>query len=277
MISLEWRRAQDMAWLPPNAPLQFGKTVVLRGVGYQGSVPADFTLYRVPSKLVSWALTSRGRATRWELARRPAHRNANAPIVTVDSEPVILAPSGFFATHRWQFADSLDNWSPVVRTTRFSSLTASLTGGYAGVRGGVKTTVKTTVDPRLRIDLSLPWDQDKRYPSPQEAIIGEVEDLREIDSNLESPSPADVVESLESFFPGERPPGLDISWEPQELSLDEGEMRTLDVPISSVSRQPFAFCFVATNTETGRVAAISEVGVMWRDEAGAISAFGLEG
>lgn len=273
MVSLEWRRQSDMAWLPPGAPLNFGKTIVLRGVGYVHP-PAEFALYRIPSKLVSWALTRRGKATRWELARRPAHLTTTQPFVTVDSEPIVLTPGGFFTTHRWQFTDLLDNWSPVVRTTRFSTLKTSLTGGAQGVSGTLETTIATTVDPTVLIDLSLPWIEDKGYPSPQQAIMGEIDDL--LRAGYDVPEPFEVVQSLEQFFPRERPQGLEISWEPHQLSLDEEATQTFEAQIYSVSVQPFAFCFVARDIDSGDVAA-SEVGVMWRDQTGATSVFGLEG
>jgi hypothetical protein len=273
MVSLEWRRQSDMAWLPPGAPLNFGKTIVLRGVGYELPQPAEFALYRVPSKLVSWTLTKQGKAAQWELARRPVHLTTTEPFVTVDSDAIVLSPGGFFATHRWLFADMLGNWSPVVRTTRFSTLKTSLTGGAHGVGGTLATTIATTVDPRVQIDLSLPWDEGK-YPSPQQAIMIEIEDL--LQAGYDVPDPLEVVQSLEQFFPRERPPGLEIGWEPQELSLDEDATQTCQAQIYSVSAQPFALCFVARNIETNDVAT-SEVVVMWRDETGATSVFGLEG
>ena len=274
MVSLEWRRERDMAWLPPGAPLEFGKTVVLRGVGYGGFEPNEFILYRIPTKLVSWALTKRQKPSRWEFARRPAWPNTTGPVPAMDSESVVLVPSGFGAAHRWQFSDWLGNWSPVVRTTRFSTLKASLTEGHPGVVGTVEMTVQTTVDPRLRIDLSLPWELDKGYPSPQQAIILEVEALRA--SGVEIEPVEGIFESLGPLFPSERPSEVDISWEPQEVSLDGEETRTFQVPVSSVSSQPFAFCFVATNTETEEVE-WSEVAVLWREEMGSISEFGMEG
>jgi hypothetical protein len=274
MISLEWRRQRDMAWLPPGAPLTFGKTVVLRGVGYEPPAPDQFTLCRVPTKLVSWALAKQHKPARWAVATRRANVTSTAPFLTVDSEPIVLAPSGFLATHRWQFSDTSANWSPVVRTTRFSTLKSSLTGGHFGVGATVGATVQTTVDPTLRIDLSLPWVADKDYPSPQQAILQEIEDLRVIGADVEPLG--GVIESLAQFFPAEAPAGLEVHWESRELSLEEAETRTFAVPIPSVSHQPFAFCFVATNMETGEVAT-SEVGVLWRSETGGVSAFGLEG
>lgn len=274
MISLEWRRQGDMAWLPPGAPLSFGKTVVLRGVGYSLPAPAEFVLYRVPSKLISWVLERQHKAAKWEFARRPARLTSTAPFIAVDSDNVVLAPGGFFSTHRWQFTDQLDNWSPVVRTTRFGSVKSSLNASHAGVGATLETIVATTIDPTLRIDLSLPWDEGSAYPSPRAAILSEIEDLRSI--GAEVPAADEFIQSLEQFFPTERPSGLDISWSTQEVSLVEGETRTFEARASSVSTQPFAFCFVATDTETGDVAT-SEVAVIWRDETGATSAFGLEG
>lgn len=274
MVSLEWRRKSDMAWLPPGAPLQFGKTVVLRGAGYVKVFPSEFILYRVPTKLVSWALTSQGKAARWELARRPVRASWPALFSTRESESVALSPGGFFGTHRWQFADSLGNWSPVVRTTRFTTLKSSLNGSYSGVGASIETTVQTTVDPKMTIDLSLPWDANERYPTPQETIIREVEDLRQIEAGIGSPN--GVLQPLAQFFPTQRPSGLQIDWQPRELDLDGGEMRAFPLHISSASGQPFAFCFVATNLATGDVAT-SEVAVTWRDETGAVTAFGLEG
>jgi hypothetical protein len=60
------------------------------------------------------------------------------------------------------------------------------------------------------------------------------------------------------------------------VSLDEAGTQTFELPISGVGPQPFAFCFAGINTETGEVVT-SEVAVIWRDQTGAISAFGLEG
>lgn len=276
MVTLEWRRQNDMAWLPPGAPLNFGKTVVLRGVGYVPPPPTEFALYRVPSKLVSWALAKQGKETQWEFARRPVHATATEPFIEMDTDSIVLSPGGFFKTHRWQFTDLRGNWSPVVRTTRFSTLTASLSGGAHGASATVGTTIATTVDPRVSIDLSLPWDENSDYPSPRQAVMREVlDDLISAGSSLVT-DPTGVVQSLEQFFPTERPSGLEISWEPRQLSLDEGATQTFEAHIYGISTQPFAFCFVAREIDSGDVA-VSEVGVMWRDETGAISAFGLEG
>jgi len=192
----------------------------------------------------------------------------------VDSEPVVLTPSGFFATHRWQFTDLLNNWSPVVRTTRFSTLKTSLTGGAHGVSGALETTITTTVDPTVLIDLSLPWDETHRFPSPRQAIMLEADDLR--NAGYDVPDPIEVAQPLEQFFPRERPPDLEISWQPHQLNLDEESTQTFEARIYSASTQPFAFCFVATDIDSGDVA-LSEVAVMWRDETGATSVFGLEG
>jgi hypothetical protein len=255
--------------------LSFGKTVVLRGAGYTTFIPNnfEFVLYRVPTRLVSWALEKRSKSKKWELARRPGRTTAAAPIVVVDSDPIVLAPGGFFQTHRWQFSDTFDNWSPVVRTTRFSTLKASISGGYHGAKGGIDTTITTTVDPLLRIELVLPWEGDSDFPTVRDILKDEVQDWMELDESVDS---TEVLALLEPFLPSERPSGFEIGWEPVILPLAEEGEATVHTSIFSASSDPVAFCFVARNEETGEFAS-SEVGVLWSDSTGGLSLYGLEG
>ena len=277
MVTLQWRRQSDMHWLPPGAPLNFGKSVILRGVGYEKASPTEFVLYRVPSPIVSWALAQRKKRARWELARRPATVTSRWPLITVDSEPVVLAPSGYFHTHRWQFSDEVKHWSPVVRTTRFSTLTTSLSGGLkqagADVSATIKTTVATTVDPSIRIDLALPWNPSAGI-GPGDVILQEFEDLA--NEFVATPERSEVLDEVRAFLPERKPDDVEFGWEPRELDLADEASVTFEVPIYGVSTTPFAFCFIASNLPTGETAS-SEVVVVWRDKIGAINLAFAEG
>ncbi len=76
MASLEWHRAKDDAWLPPDTPLDFGKSVYMSGWDYVDRYPQHFYLYRVASPLVQWGLKKRGHTGEEKIGDRPARLNA---------------------------------------------------------------------------------------------------------------------------------------------------------------------------------------------------------
>lgn len=270
MVSLEWRREQDMAFLPAGTPLRFGKKVVMRGVGYRSAGPSEFTLHRVPTRLVAWAIEQRGGSARWEVASRRATQSGAGVLEVWDSDPVVLAPAGFFHTHRWVFTDDQGHLSPLIRTTRFATLDARLKGGLRGVDASLSTKVETTVDPAIRIELSLPWDEGD-WPRPQDIIEMEVDDLAE--GRNEVPFFGELYEYLGPLFPAEVPPELRFDRFPVRLDMPGDASFSMEATVSPGER-PFAFCYLALDSESGELLGSSPVSVIWRDTRGVVNLFG---
>lgn len=259
------------------------KKVVGEGWGYAAAPPSQFDVYRVDSPFIAAGRRKvLGKETRKLL---PGDTVAAKRVSSgkVRTDPFALSPRNRLAAHRWQFTDGQENWSPIVRTVRFVDVVARLPGIRLSTPPGTpvdaKADIKTSVppdlaDPRVRLDLVLPWETGATDLTVHDLIADE---LTEDDGSIDEAMRAAIVDQ----FSEELPSAQTLDWEMwidnDFIVVEPGESVFSTIEIRG--RQPgrLALAVLAVNGDDENERAASEIVVVDVDDEGTVSLLYADG
>lgn len=259
------------------------KKVVGEGWGYTAALPSQFDVYRVDSPFIAAGKRKVfGKDVRKHLPGDTvaAKRVSNGKVRT---DPFALSPRNRLAAHRWQFTDGQDNWSSIVRTVRFVDVVARLPGiklrTPPGTPVDAKADIKTSVppdlaDPRVRLDLVLPWEIGATDLTVHDLIADE---LTEDDGSLDETMMAAIVDQFSEELPREQT----LDWEMwignDYVVVEPGESVFSTIEIRGTQPGRLALAVLAVNADDDNDRAASEIVVVDVDEDGTVSLLYADG